>query len=160
MMKKTALIIVLVLLVMAISLVVWYPQRATEDTKPVTTIETKPCESLLTGCVRQIDGFSILLKFPGNVVYLKPFPVEVNISGDNVSQLKSVNIKFTMTRMDMGLNEYRLQRDAQNSMLWKGNAVLPVCVTGRSDWLAHIEAELNDRRYQLIVPFEVSSSAQ
>lgn len=54
------------------------------------------------------------------------------------------NAEFSMRSMDMGFNRYRFIRVHNR---WEARVTLPVCVTGRHDWLMTLN--LNAQRYQL-----------
>ena len=57
-----------------------------------------------------------------------------------------------MKGMDMGWNRYRLNKDAAG--YWNAEVTLPVCVSGRSDWVADFDAVAEGRRrVQWQVPF-------
>jgi hypothetical protein len=53
--------------------------------------------------------------------------------------------------MDMGANRYRLIAEA--SAGWHADITLPICMSGRTDWLADFELVVADRRLQMQVPF-------
>ena len=46
---------------------------------------------------------------------------------------------FAMQGMDMGPNHYVLQRTADGA--WQGKIVLPVCVSGASNWIMTLELD-------------------
>ena len=46
---------------------------------------------------------------------------------------------FAMQGMDMGPNHYVLQRTADGA--WHGNVILPVCVSGTSNWTMTLELD-------------------
>jgi hypothetical protein len=56
-----------------------------------------------------------------------------------------------MQGMDMGSNRYQLLADGMGG--WDGVITLPICSSGRTDWLADFDFLLADRRLQLQVPF-------
>lgn len=58
---------------------------------------------------------------------------------------------FSMPDMDMGANRYRLIAEA--SAGWHADITLPICMSGRTDWLADFELVVADRRLQMQVPF-------
>jgi hypothetical protein len=62
-------------------------------------------------------------------------PAAVSLRWEGAA-VESVTVSFTMVGMDMGDNRYRLLPDGQGG--WNGQAVLPVCVKGRSDWVAEV----------------------
>jgi hypothetical protein len=53
--------------------------------------------------------------------------------------------------MDMGLNRYRMLGDASSG--WRAEVTLPICMSGRSDWIAEFELVSAGRRVLLRVPF-------
>lgn len=65
-----------------------------------------------------------------------------------------ISVEFRMIGMDMGLNRYRLERAADGE--WRGRAMLPVCTTGRSDWMAQVEIIQGGRRWVAELPFTVA----
>ena len=167
-MNKTTLYIIvsLILIPVLLYIVFFVPglnqalkQENARQLQPVEVIqEAQPCTSLTTGCVTKIDGLSIALKFPKNIIYLNSFPIEVSLSGDKQLQVENVKIEFRMLKMNMGINYYQLQQDRGNKFLWKGKGVLPICVTGRTDWQAHVEVKIKNKIYKTVFQFEVLSS--
>jgi len=45
-----------------------------------------------------------------------------------------------MQGMQMGMNQFKLllQQDTSRDEIWKTNVVLPICVSGRKDWLVKL----------------------
>jgi len=62
--------------------------------------------------------------------------VTVRLHPSSTFAVRQVLVQFTMKGMDMGLNRYRLVSDGAGR--WTGKAMLPVCTTGRTDWLATV----------------------
>lgn len=50
-----------------------------------------------------------------------------------------VYAEFVMQGMEMGLNRYRLEHQPNGA--WQGRVTLPVCVSGRRDWLLVLEVD-------------------
>lgn len=65
---------------------------------------------------------------------LRPFALEIHLP-----QAQQVAVELTMRDMNMGSNLYPLQRDAQG--IWRGRVILPVCVSGRRDWVMTVIAD-------------------
>ena len=61
-----------------------------------------------------------------------------------------------MNNMNMGVNRFLLKRD--NKSIWKGKALLPICVTGRADWLSEIEILTTKNKYIISIPILVKKS--
>jgi len=68
-----------------------------------------------------------------------------------------VTVEFQMRDMEMGLNRYRLAADAGDVSdaggVWRGQAVLPVCSAGRSDWIAQVEISTSGQHWRAELPF-------
>ena len=108
------------------------PGRTESETLPVASDcdpQRKPC---LAGGASQ----GLTLSFPESARLMQPFPIEVQFHGMTGS---SVTVDFQMRGMDMGVNRLRLE--PAGAGLWRGTVVLPICSTGRADWLALVEAE-------------------
>ncbi len=114
-------------------------QTATEQ----ASIVSMDCLSMLKGCGNAL--FRVHFDQPPKV--MQPFIVRVE-----ASQAKALHASFAMQGMEMGLNRYRLLRQADGS--WQASVTLPVCVQGRSDWRMLLELRTSEgvQRYQL--PFQ------
>jgi hypothetical protein len=84
---------------------------------------------------------------------LQPFPIHIQLAGHQ--QADAVTVAFSMPDMDMGTNRYRMVADA--SAGWNADITLPICTSGRSDWVADFELVVTDRRLQIQVPFVVEA---
>ena len=87
-----------------------------------------PCASPTQGCALRVNGQPAQLRFLGTPSGLRPFVVQLNAPA-----IKDSYASFTMRGMDMGFNRYHLL--AVGSGVWQARIVLPVCVTGRRDWI-------------------------
>lgn len=65
---------------------------------------------------------------------LHPFLLSVRAPG-----AREVSAEFVMQGMEMGLNRYRLI--AEKDELWQARVTLPVCVSGRRDWVLWLEVD-------------------
>jgi len=117
---------------------------------PVSVLDTQAGCELQQGACRATDGeVSLQASFDAPARALQPFPVSVRVNS-NVP-VDTVMVTFLMQGMDMGLNRYRLESDAGGG--WRGSVTLPVCVSGRSDWIAAFELVTASRSYQAQIPF-------
>lgn len=100
---------------------------------PQTQPQTQPmrCSTQAEACVLSVDGIRVNLTPQPKV--LKPFQLTVE-----APEAQAVYASFAMPGMEMGLNRYRLLKQADG--IWKAEVTLPVCVQGRSDW--HMLLEL------------------
>lgn len=121
-----------------------------------STIETGPriilgtelnCNPLKKMCWATGNGVAIGLRLPFQAQYLKPFSTQATIKGIENRNIKKVTITFEMSGMDMGQNQFVLKQKKQVNN-YSGDVILPVCVTGRTDWTAKVEVSTVDKIYQ------------
>jgi len=123
--------------------------KAAEPLLPQSRLTlSQPCD-LRQGC-RAADGsVTVRVVFGAEPRALQPFPIHIQFEGHQ--RADSVTVAFSMQGMDMGLNRYRLSADASGG--WNADITLPICMSGRTDWLADFELVVADRRLQMQVPF-------
>lgn len=90
------------------------------------------CAALIQGCT--LDQGKLFAKTNSVPTPLKPFDLTVI-----APSAQEVHVELHMQGMEMGLNRYRLIRQANGE--WRATITLPVCVTGRRDWLMVIEVD-------------------
>lgn len=95
------------------------------------TPETIPvsCNNPIGGC-RLTENLELRFLQPPSV--MQPFDLEVISTGADI------HASFQMRGMEMGLNRYRLLREANK---WRARVMLPACVQGRHDWLLRLEVD-------------------
>lgn len=94
----------------------------------------KICTALDQGCVLPLGPSTLQVRSNIAPKPLRPFKLEVTLP-----HAKNVEVSLSMQGMNMGTNRYRLTPDAQG--VWRGTLTLPVCVSGRRDWLMTIDAD-------------------
>ncbi len=98
----------------------------------VRTTPTDPgCDPGSGACTVVADGGWLALRFTSPALPLQPFPLEVSMEGIAADV---VSVEFRMEGMQMGINRIELSPGSAN--VWRGEAVLPVCWTGRRRWTA------------------------
>lgn len=107
-----------------------------------TAAQTLQCADLAKGCTTRLNDRHVTVGIAGELKVLQPFEVWVHASG-----ARRVQAQFTMEGMDMGFNLYTLRADKQG--VFRGRVTLPVCVSGRRDWVMTLN--IDGRR--LAVPF-------
>ncbi|HXH04592.1 MAG TPA: hypothetical protein VNN09_14915 [Candidatus Competibacteraceae bacterium] len=95
------------------------------------------CDPSRGPCSAGSAAAGITLSLDNPVGPLRPFAVRVGLSGA-AATAEAVAVRFDMVGMDMGFNRFVLQRQVDGS--WQGQALLPVCSVGRSDWRVTVEA--------------------
>jgi hypothetical protein len=149
------MLVLLGLVLVAVVLGTWR-YRTAGDTVPEDWLPLQinaDCDSAQAACVARGEGFAVELSLGPSVRPMQPFNIQLRVLQGQLSSAAKVELQFQMQDMDMGQNRYRLQPDKQG--IWRGNAVLPVCSRGRSDWFAQIDIQDADRRWSAEMPFTV-----
>ena len=128
------------------------PMLLTACSDPETPVHTLPgaqgCDPTRRVCEVYGEGLRVRLHLGPGVKAMQPFPVRVEVDG-----AEQVTIRFEMPGMDMGRNIHRLKRTSAGR--WEGLAVLPVCLSGRSDWVAEVEILTRQGRRLARFPFRL-----
>lgn len=113
------------------------------------------CDSAQRACRARGADLEIEVRLGPPVRPLQTFEIELRSRHGALAEAANaqLDIQFQMRAMDMGLNRYRLQADADG--VWRGRAVLPVCSTGRSNWIAQVDISMDGRRWRAELPFTV-----
>ena len=120
--------------------------------KPAAAVHK--CEPGPQPC-RASDGqHEIAIYFPQKIHYLTPFKLSVNLTGYDSAQVNTVVVEFAMLGMEMAANRYQLNRQTPND--WVSDVVLPVCVSGRRDWVVTVNVMTNDQTFVERFAFEVT----
>ncbi len=149
-------------LALLITGLITYHLVVTPDEKPKEVIllesSNPACTPVETPCDAKDKQRTVTLHFPDKVKYLQPFKMQVSMQGFTPQEVEKLIVDFKMTGMNMGLNRYTLSPGVAkgNSASYQGEAVLPVCVSGRVDWVANIEVITTDKIYQADFTFKVS----
>jgi hypothetical protein len=137
-----------VLLLAGLSLPACSPQTEPE-LLPVSQLYAEADCDVLTGCrVSDVDAYIEVL-FEIKPHALQPFPVVIKPEG--MKDVTAVTVNFTMRDMAMGLNRYALMHAPEGG--WQGEVTLPICVSGRTDWIAEFDVQLPARHVVFTVPF-------
>ncbi|MFQ5643567.1 MAG: hypothetical protein ACE5FQ_07690 [Thiogranum sp.] len=107
-----------------------------------------PCD-VQRGCRAVGASIAATVIFGSDVRGLQPFPVKVLL--DTVDRVESVTVAFSMQGMDMGWNRYSLGGDSMSA--WNAAVTLPICSTGRTDWVADFDVLAAAEHYRFQVPF-------
>ncbi len=95
---------------------------------PAQHVRAVGCGDLVRGCRIELASQPVEVRFSEPPSALKAF--ELLVTAPRATQ---VHASFAMVGMDMGLNRYDFV-PAGNG-LWRARVVLPMCVTGRRDWV-------------------------
>lgn len=90
--------------------------------------QTLSCPDLTKLCRFEVVGKPVELRFSAPPSGLHPFTLQLYAPA-----ARAVYASFIMRGMDMGFNRYRLLSGGAGN--WQAQVLLPVCVTGRRDWV-------------------------
>lgn len=120
----------------AVAVVVWHGRQ------PPVAETVVECLATARGCGARLEAADIELGIDGQPRPLQPFDIWVK-----AADARKIEASFTMEGMDMGFNLYTLRADPDG--VFRARVTLPVCVTGRRDWVMN----LNVDGLRLAVPF-------
>ncbi len=144
-MNKKTLRSLFVVLLLALVIVGNYFLRPGADNNQV---EYSKCQLGIESCVIVIDGMELEIIVEGEIKALKPFVIHMT---DKNQIIDKALVKFNMKAMDMGVNQYEFVQIDNNN--WKAEVVIPVCTTGRRDWL--VEFEIDNEIKKKNISFEI-----
>ncbi len=111
--------------------------REAPDPEATADVAVSECHPTPGPCDAEVHGGRVRLTMAADIRELDRFPLEVALDG--FREVAGVAVRFDMSGMDMGLNRYRLE--AEESGVWRGEAMLPVCTVDRVDWWATVAVE-------------------
>jgi hypothetical protein len=125
------------------------------ENKVVSQLLIEKCEPQYSLCQVKLEGIDFEVSFDKSIYYLKPF--HIFISTHKNSTLKAIYVDFKMKNMNMGVNRFELiaKIDDNDKNLWQAKVILPICVTGRADWISELEVVTTSARYLLQFPLFV-----
>lgn len=156
---KKWILIPLVLLVAGLATYYFMMSSKKQDRQLVLLETAKPkCNPVKSPCEAGDNQHSVTLQFPENVAYLKPFKMRVTLQGLRQEEIDKIIVDFKMLGMDMGINRYILSpvKDEEGNIVYQGEGILPVCVSGRVDWVANTEVMTADKIYEAVFEFKVT----
>ena len=157
--KRLVQLILLVAVVLGIGTLVWWSelrQSRVVDERAEVVLPTPSCNPRGIFCLARGKPWSLSLEIDRDASYLSPFSVRVKLFGFARGEVQSVRVRFSMADMYMGENRVVLTPVAGGSE-WTGSAVLPVCLTGRRDWLATVVVEGAERVVSADFPFAIDA---
>lgn len=134
--------------------------EAVADVSYPMSISSAACATTREACIARHEKLGQLsLRFPEPAVYLSPFVAAVEIE-PAAATINSVVLDLEMQGMNMGVNRFALQREAAQPGRWSGKLLLPLCVSGRSDWLVNVEVDSAGGQYQVQFPLQVGKATR
>lgn len=156
--KNKTILFILLIGIFVILLFASKFQLKQEDENYVNVdIKNAICHVEKNTCSIENDIFKLKLKMDKKIRYLTLFNVAASSEVKGKFQIKKIRLDFKMKGMDMGVNQVLLKPGnlENNRQQWRGSGLLPICVSGRADWLAELEIYINQTRYRMQFPVVV-----
>jgi len=162
---KTGGLLLLVVVIAIAGGYSWVAIYHTEnDPAPAAPVETVSLQVTETACQKTRAACrathpelgEITLRFPEGAYYMQRFAAELRMS--DAIRVDQIRLDLTMTDMDMGRNRFALSPAGDG--LWRGELLLPICVTGRVDWQVRVQLDRGERRYEAVFPLNVTRAPQ
>ena len=126
-MKRVLVPLLLVVALVAIAVAGYWLKRPAEAI-------TVRCPDPLAGCEFMHRGAPARVRFSAQPVTLQAFGLSVE-----AANAQKISAEFQMIGMDMGFNRYDLRPAGPGE--FTARITLPVCVSGRSDWMLYINID-------------------
>jgi hypothetical protein len=136
------------------------PQHLPATAPLAMTLDTEGCMPVGAPCTARHGDVALTVELAERVVYLTPFAIEVRLSRLDAGGVRSVSAQFDMVGMSMGVNRIALERSAEEAQRWHAKAILPVCASGRRDWVMTVDVVSESARYRATMPLEVQPPGQ
>ena len=155
-MNKNKLFIFILFVVSTILFFQFMPTQKNSDMESVYR-SLENCNVQEKECMENIEKISFNIVMDKDIFYLKKFNVDVFVENKFKKRIKSIKISFKMKNMNMGNNVFVLNKPLSNKerQNWKTTAVLPICVSGRADWISALEVIIENKKYILEFPIQV-----
>lgn len=146
--KHPILIDLAIILALALVAVIGYKYSPLLLPKADLTVTPEPCDLNKQACrvPLPIGGDVEVEISPRPVPVIRPMTVSVAVTG---VQVDKVEIDFAGATMNMGLNRGVLAGSGDGR--FRGEATIPVCITGRMTWRATLMIDAG--RQRIAVPF-------
>ena len=147
-MKKVSANSVFILLLLIMILVGNYYLKPVAE-EPAVFISD--CDLTKNKCKVSLTESELEIMILGELKALQAFTIRII---DNNDWLEQASVDLKMKAMDMGKNRFAFVKSGNHG--WKSEVVIPVCTTGRRDWLFEFEFEFIKSGVREKVVFELT----
>jgi len=137
---NVAILAFLFIMIVAAQIIFSGRDNKTDDIVVVNT----DCRLDLKDCVIPLAETTIRISADKNIKPLEAFSIELT---EHSSVIQSVFLDLSMLEMDMGKNQFVFSKTSQKQ--WKSTVVIPVCTTGRRDWMVELYIKLEKKQYSV-----------
>lgn len=104
------------------------------------------CELNRAGCTLELDGMRLNIRGPDTIPPLEDFDLILEARG----AVEPLEVSYIMPGMDMGVNRFAFGEGDDG--VWHAPSALPLCMSGRLDWVAQVRFAYEGREYEARVP--------
>ena len=124
--------------------------------KDIIQLESNNCGVESKKCIVEFNKLKLKILFDENIYYLKPFKVSVLNENMDELELESIQVDFKMKSMDMGVNRFFFKKnEVESAHVWNAKVLLPICITGRADWISEFIVTTKSSKYLISLPVSV-----
>ncbi|MBK1672563.1 hypothetical protein CKO35_04465 [Ectothiorhodospira shaposhnikovii] len=116
------------------------------DVEAVVIEAPAGCELDAQGCLMMVAGTQVRVWGPDRIPPLAPFDLRL----DGAAPMEALDVSYIMPGMEMGVHRFEFTTLATGG--WVAESVLPVCMSGRMDWVAKVRIRLQGQPYELRIP--------
>jgi len=141
----------LVVLFVLIALIfIWQNNQSSVEQQVISKII---CQPTMSNCLSPVGDGKLQWSVEKSIQYLKPFMNKIELTNIQEKDVQQISIEFVMQGMQMAVNRSIFTK--QTSGLWQAQSVLPICVSGRKDWLAIVRVETHQGVWQTGFQFQL-----
>lgn len=137
-------LLLLAILLTIISL--WWQGQQQPLSQTAVSVGQIKCDPITKNCVAKVDGGELQWFVDGPIHYLKPFTSKIQLRNIAASDVLNVSVEFAMKDMQMAANRSVFTQQAKD--IWQAQSLLPICASGRKDWLATVRLETKQGIWQ------------
>ena len=126
----------------------WLIKPVNQSFSEMRSMRHEPCDPVLESCSGFISEHPVTLSFAERPSALQPFKVLLETD----LPVSTVELDFTMQGMDMGINRFGMQQQADGR--WQGEMILPVCSLSRNDWIVELRVVYENTLWTARYDFE------
>ena len=128
----------------------WWQQQSSPIAVSAGVVDCQPAQGT---CSVETKLGRLQWTVKHDIQYLKPFMSQVRLSNSKAVNISRASIEFLMQGMEMAANRSVLQQQSKNQ--WQAQSILPVCASGRKDWLGVVRLESQKGVWQASFRFKV-----
>lgn len=128
----------------------WWQTRQPQQVNIISEIQCQPTKG---DCIASFAGGQLIWLVKDDIKYMQKFEHVIELSKNTTQNIQNLSIEFVMQGMQMAANQSVFIKHSDG--VWKSQSVLPVCVSGRKDWLAVVKIESAQGQWQTGFKFTI-----